>query len=171
MCSTSSAASDLLRALPDLLMVGLVTVHFHVPRSMPCTIEYSMPRYSISVDYPSRAFYASGSAPVRTNVAAITVASNAAAMGGALSSTSNELFGAAAATLASIKAAIDLYNAGSDRSLPSLEFHITDHFWTGFHFWTDFPVPPRGWPLLNVKINATMLHDRPLLCAKHTTHE
>jgi hypothetical protein len=71
--------------------------------------------------------------------------------------------------LASIKAAIDLCNAGSDRSLPCLEFHITDHHWTGFYLWIDFPVPPRGRLLLNVKINATMLHDRPLLCIRHTT--
>ena len=72
------------------------------------------------------------------------------------------LFGVPAA-LASIKAAIDLYNAGGDRSLPCLEFHTTDHLWTGLNLWIDFPVPPRRWVLLNVKINATMLHDRPLL--------
>jgi len=70
----------------------------------------------------------------------------------------------ATAALASIKAAIDLYNAGSDRSLPCLEFHTADSLYL-----IDFPAPPRGRLLLNVKINATMLHDRPLLCAEHTT--
>jgi hypothetical protein len=130
MCSTSSAASDLLRALPDLLMVGLATVHFHVSRSMPCTIEYSMPRYSISADYPSRAFYANGSVPGPSDVAAITVASNKVVMGAALSSTSNELFGAAAATLAFIEKAVDLKDAAVERRLPCLEFHSTGHSWT-----------------------------------------
>jgi hypothetical protein len=60
----------------------------------------------------------------------------------------------------SVKAAIDLYNAGGDRGRPRLEFHIADHRWTGFYLRTDFPVPPRGRLLLNVKINATMLHER-----------
>jgi len=44
----------------------------------------------------------------------------------------------------SVKAAIDLYNAGGDRGRPRLEFHIADHRWTGFYLRTDFPVPPRG---------------------------
>jgi hypothetical protein len=60
----------------------------------------------------------------------------------------------------SVKAAIDLYNAGGDRGRPRLEFHIADHRWTCFYLRTDFPVPPRGRLLLNVKINATMLHER-----------
>jgi hypothetical protein len=59
-------------------------------------------------------------------VAAITVASNAAARG-AFSSTSNELFGAAAATLAFIKKAIDLDDAAVERRLPCLEFQSTGH--------------------------------------------
>jgi hypothetical protein len=62
-----------------------------------------------------------------------------------------------------VKAAIDLYNTGSDRSRPRLERHIADHLWTGFYLRIDFPLPPRGRLLLNVKINATMLHERPLL--------
>ena len=60
----------------------------------------------------------------------------------------------------SVKAAIDLYNAGGDRGRPRLEFHIADHRWTGFYLRTDFPVPTRGRLLLNVEINATMLHER-----------
>jgi hypothetical protein len=59
-----------------------------------------------------------------------------------------------------VKAAIDLYNAGGDRGRPRLEFHIADHRLTGFYLRIDFPVPLRGRLLLNVKINATMLHER-----------
>jgi hypothetical protein len=60
----------------------------------------------------------------------------------------------------SVKAAINLYNAGGDRGRPRLEFHIADHRWTGFYLRIAFPVPPRGRLLPNVKINATMLHER-----------
>jgi hypothetical protein len=66
---------------------------------------------------------------------------------------------ATAAALALIKAAIDLYDAGGDRRLPCLEFHITDHLWTGLYLWINLPMPPRRRILFNVKINATMLHD------------
>ena len=69
------------------------------------------------------------------------------------------LFGAAAATLAFIKKAIDPNNAGVDRCLPCLEFHISDQHWIAFCPWMDFPVPPRRRILLDVKINTTMLHD------------
>jgi hypothetical protein len=90
-------------------------------------------------------------------VAAITVPSNAAATGGALRATSNELFGAAA-PFPFIKSEIDLNDAGVDRSTSCLEFHITDHHRTGL--WIDFPMPKRRRVLLNVEISATMLHDR-----------
>jgi hypothetical protein len=91
-------------------------------------------------------------------VAAITVASDSAARG-AFSSTSNELFGAAAATLAFIKKAIDLNDAAVERRLPCLEFQSTGHSWIAFCPWMDFPMPPRRRVLLNVEINTTMLHD------------
>jgi hypothetical protein len=80
-----------------------------------------------------------GLVPRLFGVAAITVPSNAAAMGGALRATSNELFGAA--TLAFIKATIDLNDAGVDRSPSCLEFHITDHHRTGL--WINFPMPKK----------------------------
>jgi hypothetical protein len=49
---------------------------------------------------------------------------------------------AAAAALAFIKAAIDLYDAGGDSGLSRLKFHIADHLWTGLFLWIDFPAPP-----------------------------
>src|ERR1700693_5457330 len=52
------------------------------------------------------------------------------------------LFGATA-PLASFKATVDLYDAGGDSGLPCLEYHITDHLWTGLYLWIDFPAPPR----------------------------
>jgi hypothetical protein len=58
--------------------------------------------------------------------AAITVPSNAAAIGRALEATSNGLFGAAI-TLAFIKKAVDLDDACVDPCLPCLEFHIGNH--------------------------------------------
>jgi hypothetical protein len=54
---------------------------------------------------------------------------------------SNGLFGAAI-TLAFIKKAIDLDDAGVDRCLPCLEFHIGDHALTAFCPRIDFPVSP-----------------------------
>jgi Putative transposase of IS4/5 family (DUF4096) len=66
--------------------------------------------------------------------------------------------GRVAATLAFIKAEIDLNDAGVDRSPSCLEFHITDHHRTGL--WINFPMPKRRRVLLNVKINATMLHGK-----------
>jgi hypothetical protein len=59
-----------------------------------------------------------------------------------------------------VEVAIDFYNAGGERGRPRLEFHIADDRWTGLHLRIDFPVPPRGRLLLNVKINAAMLHER-----------
>jgi hypothetical protein len=63
-------------------------------------------------------------------MAAITVPSTLRPMGGALGATSNGLFGAAT-TLAFIKKAVDLDDAGVDRCHPCLEFHIGDHGLTG----------------------------------------
>ena len=54
---------------------------------------------------------------------------------------SNGLF-SAATILAFIKKAIDLDDAGVDRCVPCLEFHIGDHGLTAFCPWIDFPVPP-----------------------------
>jgi hypothetical protein len=60
---------------------------------------------------------------------------------GARRATSDGLF-RAAATLAFIKKAIDLDDAGVDRCLPCLELYIGDLGLAAFCPWIDFPVPP-----------------------------
>jgi hypothetical protein len=82
--------------------------------------------------------------------------------------TLNGLF-RAVSTLAFIKKAIDLDDAGVDRCFPCLEFHIAYRWLIAFYLWIDFPVPPRRRILLNIKINAPMLHERLPRFAKHTT--
>jgi hypothetical protein len=78
---------------------------------------------------------------------------------------------AAAAAMAFVEAAIDLDDAGGDSRLPRLEFHVADHLWTGVFCWMDFPAPPRRREFFNIKINATMLHDRLLIFSEHITAE
>jgi hypothetical protein len=68
--------------------------------------------------------------------------------------------------LAFIKKAIDLNDAGVDRCLPGLKHHIAGRGLIVFSPWIDFPIPSRRRFFFNIKITATMLHDRHLHSVK-----